>query len=415
MRSLPLARVAARAAALVLACSLLLGSPPAAAQDGEEEGYTMNDVGGTLDLPRGWEMQTWADWEFKAKSPDGLLMRLYVTPFQVQPGPDAAQAWAAMYQERLEKEGGAGFTDVQADVGEAALAGDKTVPAVRTSMRFSFEKQRTDGVLYAAALPSKGQVVHIEVITAARNDRKAAAALDTLLAGFEQEKTPEQTVGPRVASEEAGFAFTAPDGWREPLPNELAAVRHITEKVGEKGLDPKTCAVAVRPPATGEPDVIFACELYKHLGPVDEYSFEGVEAEVHELFFGRAETPVEPAEQITTGDRVGFFYKPPVAGHPVRLAISPYDKGLVVMWGMAGQLDEEALDRATRTAAESLEFTHEGGGQPIIALDKRLSYLVKYRPTSPPVIGGALMLLVLVGGVGVVVKKKSGGNRYEDI
>ena len=31
------------------------------------EPYVMNDVGGTLALPAGFEMTRWSDWDFKAK------------------------------------------------------------------------------------------------------------------------------------------------------------------------------------------------------------------------------------------------------------------------------------------------------------------------------------------------------------
>ncbi|RME25454.1 MAG: hypothetical protein D6798_08965 [Deltaproteobacteria bacterium] len=399
-------------AALLL--SLAVGrSSIAVAAEADDEGYAMNDVGGTLYLPPGWEMQTWADWEFKAKSRDGVLMRLYLTPFQVEPDAAAAAAFAGSTRERLERDGAVDFEDIVSEVGEAELKGGRTVPAVRTSMRFTFEKQKTKGVVYAAAITGRGQVIHFETITAARQARKAARALDALLAGFELEKLPEETVGPRVASEEAGFAFTAPEGWRAPVTAELGAVRAITAKVGEDKLDPKRCAVAIHPVAVGDPDVIFACEVYAFLGPVDEYSFEGEEAVLHERYFGRSDKPVDPAEKLTMGDRLGFLYKPPVAGHAVRLALAPYDKGLVQMWGLAGTMDEDALDAAVRAAAGSLEFTHEGGGQPVIAMDKRIAYYLKYRPTSPVVLGPAALLVVLVGA-GIALGRKK-GNKYEDI
>ncbi len=396
-----------------LALTLALGSPAVARADEGDDGYAMNDVGGTLHLPRGWEMQTWADWEFKAKSRDGVLMRVYLTAFQVDPDAAAAAAFATSTQERLTKDGGVDFKEVVSEVGEAALMDGKTVPAVRISMQFTFEKQKTGGVVYAAAFTGKGQVIHVETITASRQARKAAAALDALLAGFQLDKLPEQTEGPRVASEDAGFAFTAPQGWRAPVTAELGAVRAITAKVGEEKLDPKLCAVAIHPVAVGDPDVIFACEVYAFPGPVDDYSFEGEEAELHDRYFGRSDKPVDPAEKLTMGDRLGFLYTPPVAGHPVRLALAPYDKGMVQLWGMGGTMDDAALDEAVRAAAGSTEYTHEGGGQPIIAMDKRVSYYLKYRPTSPLVLGPAALLVLLVGG-GVAMGRKK-GNKYEDI
>ena len=403
--------------ALLLSCLLSLptlaaAEPPAVDPNAPDAdgAYAMNDVGGGIILPAGWEMQEWSDWNFKAKTADGVLMRLYLTPFQVQPDEAAARAWAGIYKERLEEEGANDFKDPVLSVQTVKLR-DEEVQAARVDLDFNFEKQNTRGVLHAAALVSDGQVVHVETLAAARNDKKAQAALSSLLGGLALTKKPSPA-GPARVETPAAFALTAPPGWRTPLLSELSGTRRVSGKVGEAELDPERCVTFIRPPAVGDPDVIFACDYYKHLSVLDEYSFEGVEGEVHEMFFGRAETPVEKATQIQMGDRVGLLYKPPVAGMPVRLAIAPYDKGMVVMWAMANQLDEAGLDAAVQAILPTVEFTGPGGGAPIVALDKRLSYYLSYRPTSPIVLGPAALLVVLVGGGLAIARRRK--PKYED-
>lgn len=356
----------------------------------------MNDVGGTLVLPKGWESTEWADWSMKAKSPDGVLMRLYLTDFQVEASPEAGQAWAGMYQERMEGEGGGSFAAPSVSVSSLPLASG-AVLGVRVDLGFTFERQKEPGVLHAAAFPVRGQTLHIETVALARNDKKAAEALSAMLAGFTLEKGPDPINTTRVEAE-SGFAFTPPPGWRAPLQKELELVRKVTNKMGEKTIDPKRCAAVIRPPAVGEPDVIFGCELYQHLGIVDEYSFEGVEKELHQTYFGSAPKPVEPAKQVRFGERLGFLFSPPVAAHPLRLGIAPYDKGVVLLWAMSNQIDEAGLDSAVAATLASWEFTGPDGGEPIIALDKRIGYWLSYRPTSPMVLGPAVLVVAAIGG-----------------
>jgi len=396
---------------MLLSCALALAlsARPAAAAD--DEGYAMNDVGATLTLPRGWEMQEWSDWNFKAKTSDGVLMRLYLTPFQVEPSPAAATAWAGMFQQELEGEGGADFAPPAVGVADISLQGS-TRKAATADLSFTFEKQATKGVLHAVSFPAKGQTVHIETITAARNDKAGSAALSSLLANLHIDQGPLDT-GPARVSTDAGFAFSAPEGWRAPLSGELSGTRKVTGRVGESDLKPERCAALIRPPAVGDPDVIFACSLYKHLGIVDAYSFEGVEAEVYQLFFGKADKPVDHAAQVQVGDRLGFLYRPPVAGHAVRLAVAPYDKGVVVMWAMGNHLDDAGIDAAVQAVLPTVEYTDPDGGQPIVALDKRVSYYLSYRPTSPVVLGPAIGLVLLIGG-GVLLARKRTPAYHDD-
>lgn len=364
--------------------------------------YPMSDVGATLILPAGWGQGTWSDWDFKAASPDGSVhFFLWMTAFQAEINAENAAAWGEMYKADLEKEN---FANIQvASTAVEQINGRQTAKA-RLTFRLDGGKG-PEGVFHAAAIQGAGHVIHIRTVAAERNEKKAIAALDDVLEQLQLDKAPLPVEGPAVSTE-AGFAATLPAGWRAPLAVELDAVLEITAKLGQEKLAPETCWVAIRPPAVGDPDVIFACSSYLYLGPVDEHSFEGVETEVHERFFGRVETPVPAAEKVQIGDRLGFYFRPPRETHPLRLAVAPYGAGdIMQMWGLGNHLDAGGLDEAMMALLGTVQFTGPEGGKPMIGVDRWVSYYLKYRPTSPVVLGPVAALLALVGALAFRKKK----------
>ena len=260
-------------------------------------------------------------------------------------------------------------------------------------------------VAHFLAFASGGQVIHIRVLGLTRYDDKieAAAVQFAETMALDAGALPTEHT---MTSAGAEFSASLPKGWRIPLAPELEAIRKITAKVGEQTLSPEHCMVGIRALAVGDPDVIFSCSTYLHLGPVDEHSFEGEEAVVHEKFFGRSEKPVARAESITVGDRVGFYYRPPVAGATYRLALAPYSKGMMMTWGIGNQLDDAGLDAAMQELLPTVTFDGPEGGAPIISPDKWLLYYLKHRPSSPPVLLGGLSLIGLIGGVVMFGRKK---------
>jgi hypothetical protein len=362
---------------------------PSLAQD-DDGGFTMNDLGGAVRLPAGYASELWTDAELKAKHPQGRLFKLWLTPWQVEVDDAASKAWAEKVQAGLEAEG---VKEVGLTTREV-----RTIAGRRTAwMAYELSIGGGRGVAYAAAFTARGHVAHLRVVAGARFAKQAEADLVAILEQLALKDGPLETQAGTLTTA-AGFSATLPDGWRAPLRDELDLVRGVTKKVGEEGLAPDDCWVAVKPPAVGDPDVLFACRSQYYIGPLDEHSFAGVEAEVHERWFGRADKPVPAAEQVTVGDRVGLLYQPPVATHAVRLALAPYDGGMMVLWGLAGNLDEPGLDAAVRAVLPTVAFTGPDGGRPIIGADKWAAYYLTYRPTSPLVWGPALLLVGLVGG-----------------
>ena len=280
----------------LLALGLALAAPP--------QVFPMNDAGITLNIAPSWEMTRWSNWDFKAKTKDGVQIKVWTTPFQVDVTEDAVKAWAQMYATEME---GEGFSEAVVESAKVSTIGGRPTGLVTLSMQ-----PRSGGplkaVLHAASFTGNGQVIHAYTIALARLDDKADRALVDLVSSLEVNKKPAETSA--AVSTAAGFSATLPKGWRVPLPEELTATIAVTAKAGEEKLEPESCWVGIRPPPVGEPDVIFACAAALYLGPVDEHSYAGVEPEVREKFFGRIDPPVPPAESSSVGDRTGFYFRP---------------------------------------------------------------------------------------------------------
>lgn len=372
-----------------------------------DSGYEMNDLGGTVTLPAGYSSELWTDAELKAKHPQGRILKLWLHPWQIDVDDAATLAWSARVKEGLEAEGVAEVHQTRRDIID--VGGRKTA-----WLAYDLRLSGGRGVAYAAAFTGASNTVFLRVVASRRGAGRAEAELRSTLERLVLDKGPKP-IGSRAVASDAGFTAELPEGWRAPLRDELDLVRQVTQKVGEEGLSSEDCWVGVRPPATGEPDVIFACRSQYYVGPLDEHSFAGVEEEVHDRWFGRSEKPVPTAGQVEIGDRIGLYYTPPVAANPVRLAMAPFDGGMMVMWGLSGQLDESALDKAMNEILPTVTFTGPDGGAPIIGADKWASYYLRYRPTSPVVLGPGLALLALIGSGIMLARRKRPAQETEDL
>ena len=63
----------------------------------------------------------------------------------------------------------------------------------------------------------------------------------------------------------------------------------------------------------------------------------------------------------------------------------------------------------------SVAFTGPEGGQPIIGPDKWVTYYLKYRPTSPPVLLGGLAVVGLIGGGIAMARRRKPSYELDDI
>src|SRR5690606_14578172 len=81
-------------------------APAAVAAATEAPEYLLGDLGVRVDLPRGWKMLRWSDWDFKAETQDGgVMLFAWGTPYQVPVEGEAAD-WAPVYEAKVKELGG---------------------------------------------------------------------------------------------------------------------------------------------------------------------------------------------------------------------------------------------------------------------------------------------------------------------
>ena len=67
------------------------------------EPYALLDAGMTFELPPGWEMTEWSDWDFKGRTKDrSVALDAWYTPFQLPITTQGAGEWAVQYSEKLD-------------------------------------------------------------------------------------------------------------------------------------------------------------------------------------------------------------------------------------------------------------------------------------------------------------------------
>jgi hypothetical protein len=371
--------------------------------------YTMNDLGGTLDLPAEWKGKSYTDsgLEAELESRRGKLMfRMWMTGYQVPLDRVAEQAFAEDYAKRLGSFGGrAVSTAVQS---HTVIAGRDTLWTEQ-----AFESQK-GAKLHAqtAAIAAHGGVIHLRMWSGAQQQSTIAVQLKAMLEAFSLTRGPAKMGDSKVVAP-AGFESTLPDGWRAPVGKEQGRVAKITSKLWASSKGTEDCWVAIRPVPLGTPDVMFACGRSWTGGPVDEHSLSSVDSELRELFFRAAASEVPAGTGIPVGDRLGLLFRPREGSGALRMVAAPYDKGLMALWAQAGTLDSEALDAAITGVAERTQFTGPDGGAPIIRADKWISYYLTSRPTSPLVIGPVLGLLGLLGFG--VVRLRNRAPKWDDL
>ena len=367
----------------------------------------MNDVGGTLTLPSGFEMARWSDWDFKAKGANGSIMyKLWLTPYQLPINKDSGRIFAKEYIDKLGNEGGGDGTVKRTDT---KTLGGRDV--VISEIHFKAKGGNgASGVYLGAAFAGAGQVIHSRVISSVRNAKAARKALESTLESFNLKKGPMSTVSGDVASG-AGFKATLPDGWRAPLSPELPGVLAITSKMWKSELGSDECFVGIHLDTVDSPNVLFACKKFWDGRPVDGHSFDEIESEWRQIFFGKAGAELPPGEQVNVGDRVGALFRPRDGENPIRLLVAAFDGGLMAAWYRGSGGDAKAADTVMMSMAPTVEFTGPDGGKPLIRPDRWVGYYLSHRPTHPFVIAPAVLV---IGALIVLVRRGRGRDPYAD-
>lgn len=391
-----------RISGLVATIALLLaGAPQAASAETKDEEYYMADVGATIRLPPSWKTTRWSDWDFKAEADDhSMMMWLFYTPWQVEVSPDHAKAWAEVHIDKLKEAKAGDFKVVRA-------APTSTGTTADIEINFKFNGDGPPGVYQATVIPGLGKNIHIATLSGARHAPRAKKALDQMVQQMSISQKPADLASVTGLQEaKAGFGVELKDGWRLPVGAEIKDIQPFLEKTGHKEADPEKCVQAIHPVPVGDPDYMLLCQSRWFLGHVDAHSWKGVEAQVHEKFFGNSAAPVPTADQWPFDDRLGFLYAPSAGNTAIRMGMVPYDQGLVVTWALAQANREKDLDSQVRALSKTLRFTGPDNGKPVIGFGQWLSYYLQYRKTSPAVLGPVILLLLVLGGITVKVTRK---------
>lgn len=358
------------------------------------ESYALADAGVTLDLPGGWEMTRWSDWDFKGRTPDGgVALELWTTPWQTPPSEDAAKGFAALHRAKLDEMRAA---DVQMTRAAVENVGGRDV--ARVDLAFAFEKKGPKGVAYAASFPVEGKVVHLLTLAAAPNAAKAERALETVLQRLSVQKAPADlsNLGGELKTD-LGFAATLPSGWRAPLPAERAEIATAIGSVGPK--DPAACGAAVKPLPAGGADLMLLCREEWALGIVSEASFRDEEKLLKERLFGKAAEKLAPADPIVTKDRTGFLLRPIVPDRDLRMAVLPYDRGTVVGWAAGPEGEAGYLEEALRATVTGLAYEGPDGGAPKHDAGAVVVHTLTYDPFHPGVLLCGGSAIAVMGGL----------------
>lgn len=388
-----------RAWAVALGAMLAFSSTWADRAAAADEPYYMAEVGATVHLPPTWTMSRWSDWDFRAEANDrSMMMWLFYTPWQVEPTDESVQAWAQAHVERL-KEMKAG--DIK--VSKAVLAQTPHGTSARIEVTFHFNGDGPLGVYYAYVFPGDGKNIHIAALSGARHDPRTRAILEQLVKDLEMVKKPEPLARLTAPLEaKTGYRIEMPKGWRIPAASEVKDVAVLAEKTGHKEVDPEKCVQIIRPVAKGDPDYALFCSMVWYLDPVDSYSWTGVGDLVHKKLFGNSPTAVPAPEKLELPDRLGFFFIPTAGGSAVRMIVVPYDRGIVVGWGLGQKDRETALDAGFREVVKAVSFTGPENGKQKAGFGQWLGYYLKYRKTSPVVLAP---LVLVLGALGLLVFK----------
>lgn len=368
--------------------SALAKSPPPADPKANETTFLMNDVGATVVLPPGWKMERWADWELKAKTvANDMVFFTFMTPWQTPPSKEAAAVWAESYKEKLKENKDLKVT--KAEVGKIA-GRDSAI----MELSFNFPTNNAPGVWKAIAFNGAGKIIHMSIVTGAKNAAKADEQLKLFAEKFQLGKPaiPVDDLMGEVKSE-AAYVVTTASGWRKPTDDELKKAEEIAAKTGQETIDYKRCVLLMNPQPLSDPDITLFCNIGWHVPYTDERSWKNVEKMVYEKFFKSGEGQVPHAEKFAAGERQGFFYQPSAAGAGFRMSVTPYNQGILVGWGISSTERATVLDADFRQMASTVKFTGADGGKQLVGAAGWVGYYFRYKPWHPLVWAPTLLIL----------------------
>ena len=383
--------------------------PAALAQ--EEEPLYLANVGITLVRPGDWSVPRWSDDDLDAtEERQGLQVHVHASTYQVPATEEAARAWALeLAVPWLERNHQA----TEIEVVEAEVVETEGPPHARTRITYRYQGQQP-AVAFQESFPVRGQMAHVLSCGLEGKETQSRRALQTWVESTVIERSPEDIsdLGGAVSSG-AGFFSTLPEGWRRPLEVERLEVAQVASMMGQKDIGAENCWVGIRPHHASDTALLLACRLELYLGRVDIHSSAAADEMLRsELFRGMSEL-AEPEEVDYVEDRLTLLYGLPTGGEMVaRVAVTPYDKGLLLTYGLGRPEEGGNINAAMQQVLEGTTFSGPDGAVHPVGLGAELSYWFNHRRSHPLVWGslGLLALLLLLG-----LKKVASRPSYEDL
>ena len=350
----------------LLLTGLLLGTPTVHA----EEVYLAN-LGVTATLPPGWSIPRWSDWDLEGVDLDKTTKaRVWSTPFQLEPTPEAAQAWAEQTVEWLVEQEHKDGKVVRAEVVEWGGG-----PAAAIEIAYTYKSGQA-AVLHQRSVAIAGQVMHVSTTAMGWTANRSGPALAKWLDAIEIEKPAKWDS--EGMERETSFMSPMPMGWRHPFGSELSETRKLAADRVKIPID-GDCWVVIQPYAPGDTDLLFSCRAHRFLGVVDEHSYPGADALIRERFF--AGISLEDPRIVETGDRLSLIYTlPDMGGQSIRVGVTPYADGLVMTYGATIPERVSGVESALDGALQNMTFVGPDGGRHPVGLAAWLSYAASYRP-----------------------------------
>lgn len=374
---------------MLLAISLALAEP-----------YALANAGVTLNLPAGWEMSRWSDWDFKARHPGGLAMELWYTPWQIPADTEVYKGFTRNYEATLADQRAGAV--VVSSVKSAAAGGNAFI---HSELGFRFDNgDGPPGVLHVAAFPGDGKVIHLAIYAASPNAGRAAAALDAIVSRTQIDKPPAPTATLTGAQPtKLGFAVNLPEGWRMPLATEQEEVTNLASATGAG--DISACFVAARPAPEGG-DLAILCQASWMLGVLTERSWDDISVRLKDGMFGKAAGKLAPPDKLTLPDRLGFRFRPEINDHDLRVAVVPYERGAIHGWAIGPLGAGAELDSGLEAIASGIKYEGANNGLAKLPFGENLTYILTYEPFHPGVLCCVGATLVFMSGIGFLVFRK---------
>lgn len=357
------------------------------------EPYVMAGAGITVNMPRGWEMTRWSDWDFKAKA-DGLILDLWYTPWQVDA--PIGTALQPVYLDHLEDQ------HAKNPAVLPGIAGAGARKWVHTRATFDLDGGGK-AVAHFAAIPGDGKVLHIGVYGTSSADKRSAGALEDYVAALTMEAPPTALNASSLDAPDGGFTVKPPPGWRGVLKSERENAEALLGKTGAGKLE--ACVLLAAPTTDGlQASVIAACPQVWQVGFADDASFDDDALVLRGLVFGKAADKIPVADKVALTDRNAMLFRPTINDYQLRFAATSYDKGAVSLWAIGPDSDAAGLEAGVKGTLAGLVFPGPENGLAQHALGELVYHELSYNPLVMGVAG--LGVFGVLGGFGAMLFRK---------